>query len=140
MKKLLMIPALVFALGACSNDTDSTEKTEENTEELHAHEEENAEEGHAHSASLDMEFTYENDEMSVLLTQEGKRYEADRVRFEVVHREDEDATVWLKTEHEGDGNYTADASTLEPGSYETVIHVNGPEDLHEHTSENISVE
>lgn len=125
MKKSLLIPTLVFALGACSNDADSKGKTEENIEETHTHEEENTEEGHAHSARLDIKFTYENDEMSVLLTQKGEPYKADRVRFEVVHSEDEDATVWLKTEHDDDNNYTADASELEPGSSETIIHVNG---------------
>lgn len=138
MKKLILVPAIALLLSACSNDAESEDKNEGH-EEAHSHED-NAEETHNHSSVLDMEFTYGNNELSVALTEEEEPYEADRVRFEVVHPEDEDATVWLNTENEGKGSYTVDASELEPGSYEVVIHVNGPEELHEHTSENIEVE
>lgn len=134
MKKLLLIPAFAILLGACSNDANSEEKTEGH-EEGHSHEE-----SHDHSSSLNMDFSYEEDDMSVLLDEGKEPYQADRVRFEIVHLEDKDATVWLNAENVDEGTYTADASELEPGSYEVVIHVNGPDELHEHTSENIEVE
>lgn len=134
MKKLLLIPAFAILLGACSNDANSEEKTEGH-EEGHSHEE-----SHDHSSSLNMDFSYEEDDMSVLLDEGKEPYQADRVRFEIVHPEDKDATVWLNAENVDEGTYTADASELEPGSYEVVIHVNGPDELHEHTSENIEVE
>lgn len=139
MKKLLLVPMAALLLGACSNDADSGEKSEGH-EEGHTHEAESTEDSHDHASVLNMDFAYENEEISVNLTEGGDAYEADRVRFEVVHPENDDSTVWLNTEYQGEGMYSADASDLETGKYEVVIHVNGPEELHEHTSKSIDVE
>lgn len=131
MKKLLLLSGLILALAACGNGTG-----EAKSEETHEPAEDSAE--HHHEHVLDINLTVDNETdpsvVSVELQKEDEAYEADRVRFEVQEPETEEIT-WLNADHQGDGVYTAETSEIEPGEYSITAHINGPEDLHEHTDD-----
>ena len=48
--------------------------------------------------------------------------------------------TWLNAEHQGDGVYTAETAEVEAGEYSITAHINGPEDLHEHTDDIFEIE
>lgn len=131
MKKLFILSGLTLALASCGNGAD-----EAKSEETHEAHEESGEYHHEHV--LDINLTVDNEAdpnvISVELLNDGEAYEADRVRFEVQAPEEED-TVWLNAEHQGEGVYTAEAAEVEAGEHTIVAHINGPEELHEHTEE-----
>lgn len=136
MKKLLLLSGLTLALAACGNGTEEAQ-----SEETHEPAEESAE--HHHEHVLDINLTVDNEAdpsvISVELLKEDEAYEADRVRFEVQEPETEEIT-WLNAEYQGDGVYTAKAAEVEPGEYSITAHINGPEDLHEHTDDIFEIE
>ncbi|WP_213810542.1 FixH family protein [Jeotgalicoccus sp. WY2] len=136
MKKLLLLSGLTLALAACGNGTEEAQ-----SEETHEPAEESAD--HHHEHVLDINLTVDNEAdpsvVSVELLKEDEAYEADRVRFEVQEPETEEIT-WLNAEHQGDGVYTAETAEVEPGEYSITAHINGPEDLHEHTDDIFEIE
>lgn len=136
MKKLLLLSGLTLVLAACGNSTEEAEG-----EEAHEPHEETAE--HHHEQMLDINLTVDNEAdpsvISVELLKEDEAYEADRVRFEVEDTETEEIT-WLNAESEGEGIYTAETEQVEPGEYSITAHINGPEDLHEHTDDIFEIE
>lgn len=136
MKKLLLFSGLTLALAACGNSTEEAEG-----EETHEPHDETAE--HHHDQVLDINLTVDNEAnpsvISVELLKEDEAYEADRVRFEVEDTETEEIT-WLNAESEGEGIYTAETAEVEPGEYSITAHINGPEDLHEHTDDIFEIE
>lgn len=136
MKKLLLLSGLTLALAGCGNGTEEAQ-----SEETHEPAEDSAE--HHHEHVLDINLTVDNEvnpsEVSVELLKEDKAYEADRVRFEVQEPETEEIT-WLNAEHQGGGVYTAETAEVEPGEYSITAHINGPEDLHEHTDDIFEIE
>lgn len=136
MKKLLLLSGLTLALAACGNGTEEAQ-----SEETHEPAEESAD--HYHEHVLDINLTVDNEAdpsvVSVELLKEDEAYEADRVRFEVQEPETEEIT-WLNAEHQGDGVYTAETAEVEPGEYSITAHINGPEDLHEHTDDIFEIE
>lgn len=136
MKKLLLLSGLTLALVACGNGTEEAQ-----SEETHEPAEESAD--HHHEHVLDINLTVDNEAdpsvVSVELLKEDEAYEADRVRFEVQEPETEEIT-WLNAEHQGDGVYTAETAEVEPGEYSITAHINGPEDLHEHTDDIFEIE
>ncbi|MEY8559903.1 hypothetical protein AALF85_04330 [Jeotgalicoccus halotolerans] len=136
MKKLLLLSSLTLALAACGNSTEEVEG-----EEAHEPHDETAE--HHHEQVLDINLTVDNEAdpsvISVELLKEDEAYEADRVRFEVKDTETEEIT-WLNAESEGEGIYTAETAEVESGEYSITAHINGPEDLHEHTDDIFEIE
>lgn len=130
MKKLLLFGAFLM-LAACGNSTEEAEG--ETAHETHD-ESESAE--HQHEQVLDINLTVDNDSdpsvISVELMKDDEAYEADRVRFEVMEPETEEIT-WVNAENQGEGVYTAEAADIAAGEYEITAHINGPEELHEHT-------
>lgn len=127
----MLLSSLTLALAACGNGTEEVEG-----EETHETHDETAE--HHHEQVLDINLTVDNEAdpsvISVELLKEDEAYEADRVRFEVEDTETEEIT-WLNAESEGEGIYTAEAAEVEPGEYSVTAHINGSEDLHEHTDD-----
>lgn len=136
MKKLLLLSGLTLALAACGNTTEEAQ-----SEETHEPAEESAEHDHEHVLDINLTVDSEADPsiISVELLKEDEAYEADRVRFEVQEPETEEIT-WLNAEHQGDGVYTAKTAEVEPGEYSVTAHINGPEDLHEHTEDIFEIE
>ena len=136
MKKLFLLFGMTLVLAACGNGTDEAQ-----SEETHEPAEESAE--HHHEQVLDINLTVDNEAdpsvISVELLKEDEAYEADRVRFEVQEPETEEIT-WLNAEHQGDGVYTAETAEVEAGEYSITAHINGPEDLHEHTDDIFEIE
>ena len=136
MKKLFLLFGTTLVLAACGNGTDEAQ-----SEETHEPADESAE--HHHEHVLDINLTVDNEAnpsvISVELLKEDEAYEADRVRFEVQEPETEEIT-WLNAEHQGDGVYTAETSEIEPGEYSITAHINGPEELHEHTDDIFEIE
>lgn len=136
MKKLFLLFGTTLVLAACGNGTDEAQ-----SEETHEPADESAE--HHHEHVLDINLTVDNEAnpsvISVELLKEDEAYEADRVRFEVQEPETEEIT-WLNAEHQGDGVYTAETAEVEPGEYSITAHINGPEDLHEHTDDIFEIE
>ena len=136
MKKLFLLFGTILVLAACGNGTDEAQ-----SEETHEPADESAE--HHHEHVLDINLTVDNEAnpsvISVELLKEDEAYEADRVRFEVQKPETEEIT-WLNAEHQGDGVYTAETAEVEAGEYSITAHINGPEDLHEHTDDIFEIE
>ncbi|CEA00992.1 hypothetical protein BN1048_01193 [Jeotgalicoccus saudimassiliensis] len=136
MRKLFILSGLTLALAACSNSSE-----EAHSDETHEPHDESAE--HHHEHVLDMNLTVDNDSdpavISVELLQEDEAYEADRVRFEIQEPETEEIT-WLNAEHQGEGVYAAEASEIAAGEYSITAHINGPDELHEHTDDMFEVE
>lgn len=136
MKKLFLLFGTTLVLAACGNGTDEAQ-----SEETHEPADESAE--HHHEHVLDINLTVDNEAnpsvISVELLKEDEAYEADRVRFEVQEPETEEIT-WLNAEHQGDGVYTAETAEVEAGEYSITAHINGPEDLHEHTDDIFEIE
>ena len=136
MKKLFLLFGTTLVLAACGNGTDEAQ-----SEETHEPADESAE--HHHEQVLDINLTVDNEAdpsvISVELLKEDEAYEADRVRFEVQEPETEEIT-WLNAEHQGDGVYTAETAEVEAGEYSITAHINGPEDLHEHTDDIFEIE
>lgn len=102
-------------------------------------EEHNDDHQHGHSSDLDMSMTLDNDAdpsvITVELNMDEEAYEADRVRLEVVDESDEEDIQWVDAEVQETGVYTAELDDIEEGTYNVILHVNGPDDLHEHTEE-----
>lgn len=94
---------------------------------------------HEHSSDLDMAMTLDNDSdpsvITVELNMDDEAYEADRVRLEVVNESDEEDVQWVDAEVQETGVYEAELEDIEEGTYNVILHVNGPDDLHEHTEE-----
>ena len=131
MKKYILLLTLIFVLSAC-NDGQSDSAAEG---EAHSHD---------HNSELDMEMALDNEtEPPVLSTElhmDGEPYEADRVRFEIVDAEDEEDIEWADAEVEEDGLYSTELENIDPGTYDVVLHVNGPDDLHEHIDQQFEIE
>lgn len=136
MKKLLLLSGLTLVLAACGNGTEEVQ-----SEETHEPADESAE--HHHEQVLDINLTVDNESdpsvISVKLLKEGEAYEADRVRFEVGDLETEEIT-WLNAESDDIGLYSAETAEVEPGEYSITAHINGPDDLHEHTDDIFEIE
>ena len=136
MKKLLLLSGLTLALAACGNTTEEAQ-----SEETHEPAEESAEHDHEHV--LDINLTVDNEAdpsiISVELLKEDEAYEADHVRFEVQEPETEEIT-WLNAKEQSDGVYTAETADIPAGEYSITAHINGPEELHEHTDDIFEIE
>lgn len=140
MKNFILLFTLIFVLAACNNgendaaEGEAVDETEEHSDD-HAHD---------HDSDLEMEMMLDNGTApSVLSTElhmDGESYEADRVRFEIVNTEDEEDVEWADAEAEEKGLYSAELEDVEPGTYNVVLHVNGPDDLHEHTDQEFEIE
>lgn len=126
MKKLILLFGMTLVLAACGNDTEET------------HEAHDESETHHHEHVLDINLTVDNESdpsvIKVELLEEGEAYEADRVRFEVEDPETEEIT-WLNAESKGNGLYSVETAGVEPGEYSITAHINGPDELHEHTDD-----
>lgn len=131
MKKLFLLFGMTLVLAACGNDTE-----EIHSEETHETHDEN--EAHHHEHVLDINLTVDNESepsvINVELLEEDEAYEADRVRFEVENPETEEIT-WLNAESKGNGLYSVETAGVEPGKYSITAHINGPDELHEHTDD-----
>lgn len=141
MKNFILLFTLIFVLAACNNEESDSTVEGESVDETEEHSEEYA---HDHDSELELEMMLDNGtEPSVLsaeLHMDGEPYEADRVRFEIVNTEDEEDIEWADAEAEEKGLYSAELENIEPGTYNVVLHVNGPEDLHEHTDQEFEIE
>ena len=136
MKKLLILSGLTLTLAACGNSSE-----EAHSDETHEPHEEGAE--HQHEHVLDMNLMVDNETepsvISVELLKENGAYEADRVRFEVQKSDTEEIT-WLNAKEQSDGVYTAETADIPAGEYSITAHINGPEELHEHTDDIFEIE
>lgn len=63
-----------------------------------------------------------------------------KVRYEIWKNEDEDNTDWIDAKENSSGEYTANYSFEETGTYHIQVHVEDDEDLHEHAEYEIEVE
>ncbi len=144
MKKLLLLSSLVFLLGACNSEGSQSSAEAEEEGMTDNHESHSEESSHAHSSELDMEIGLDSDSnpsvLSAELRMDGGPYEADRVRFEIIDVSDEENVSWLDGESHEDGVYTSVLENINPGTYEVVLHVNGSNELHEHTEKIIEVD
>lgn len=140
MKKLLLATGCVLVLAACNDQEDESADAVDEAEENH---EEHAESNHDHTSHLDMEMILDDEAeppvLSAELHMEDDPYEADRVRFEIVDTTDEENVEWADGEAVDDGVYAAELEDVEAGTYNVVLHVNGPDDLHEHTEETFEI-
>lgn len=138
MKNILLVCTLVFVMAACSSEESGT------VEEHEEHEEHSEDHSHDHDSELAMEMSLDNEADPSVLSAElhmgDEPYAADRVRFEIVNAEDEEDVEWADAEAEDDGLYSAGLENIEPGTYDVVLHVNGPEDLHDHIDDQFEIE
>lgn len=140
MKKFLILSAFVLALAACGNEEQQAEESHGSEESHEAHSEDSS---HAHDSGLEMAMELDNESnpsvMTVELNMDDEPYEADRVRLEVVNESDEEDVEWINAEVQETGIYTAELENVEEGTYNIVLHVNGPDDLHDHIDESFEV-
>lgn len=130
----MLLAACILTLAACGNEAEEAE-----SEEVH---EEQAD--HDHDSDLEMVMTLDNDPepsvMTIELEMEDEDYEADRVRLEIEDENDEENIEWIDAEAEAPGLYTAELEAIDAGTYNVVLHVNGPDELHDHSEETFEVE
>lgn len=94
---------------------------------------------HDHSSGLDILMTIDNEPnpsvISAKLNMEGKAYEADRVRLEFINEADNKDIQWIAAKSQSPEFYSAELEDIKEGTYKVILHVNGPNDLHEHLEE-----
>jgi hypothetical protein len=135
MKKFLAVSAFVLVLAACGNGDGQAEEHELEEE----HESYDGSESHSHDSDLEMAMNLDNGpEPSVVIVElvmDDEPYEADRVRLEVVNESDAEDVEWIDAEAQEAGIYTAELEDVEEGAHNIILHVNGPDDLHDHIDE-----
>ena len=139
MKKFLAVSVFALVLAACGEEDDQTKEHESGK----AHESQDDSASHSHESDLKMTMSLDNEPepsvMTVELAMNDNPYEADRVRLEVVNEVDEEDVEWIDAEAQEAGTYTAELEDVEEGTHNIILHVNGPDDLHDHIDEQFEV-
>ncbi|GEM_PF-1058157 len=103
--------------------------------------------GHGfHTEGFDMHLTElesvtaaEETKLEVKLTLDDSPLEAAMVRYEIWKENDKDHTEWIDAEEAAAGNYVADHTFKESGTYHMQIHVEDEDGLHEHMESEVSI-
>ncbi|CAM3145227.1 FixH family protein [Filibacter tadaridae] len=104
-------------------------------------------EDHAHSAGFSMHFTApktvkvdEEQELSVHIQMDTKPLEKLHVRYEIWNEANPEEREWLDAEEMNAGEYMAEHTFVEAGTYSVQIHVKDDQELHEHEVHTLIVE
>src|SRR5690625_764561 len=100
-----------------------------------------------HTEGFDMQVTELDDvkvkeekALEVATTLDDSPLESADVRYEIWLENDKDRTDWVDAEETSPGNYVANYTFNEAGTYHIQVHVEDEEELHEHLEVEISVE
>ncbi|PZD87661.1 hypothetical protein DTX80_05365 [Bacilli bacterium] len=108
----------------------------------HGHDGHDGHDDHAHgfhAEGFDMHFTElenatvgEETKLEVNITLDEAGLEGAKVRYEIWKEDNKDNTDWVDASEVNTGNYVADYSFKEAGTYHVQVHVEDDHDLHEH--------
>lgn len=108
----------------------------------HSHDGHDGHDDHAHgfhAEGFDMHFTElenvtvgEETKLEVNITIDEADLEGAKVRYEIWKEDNKDKTDWIDASEAHTGNYAADYTFKEAGTYHVQVHVEDDHDLHEH--------
>lgn len=92
-----------------------------------------------HVTELENVIVSEQNTLEVHVSLDEAELEDADVRYEIWQESDRDNTDWVDAEEVAAGNYVADYSFEEAGTYNIQVHVEDDEDLHEHLEYEVNV-